>query len=118
MKMSIVIYDGECQFCNKLICFVKNKLKRKEMLFLPYSSKEARDIIADYKINKDSIAYIKDEIVYFKSKAVLKICRQLKLPYYLAHFLKVLPTFLLDSCYDFVAKNRYRLTNKKKCCNG
>ena len=119
MKTSIILYDGDCQFCNKWICFVKSKLQKNEISLLPFNSSKAIDILKDYKIiNQDSVVYIKDDVIYLKSKAVLRICRQLKFPYNLLHFLTILPTFLLDIAYDFIAKRRFRLTNKKQCCNG
>ena len=118
-RKNMILYDGECQFCNKLVCFAKNKLKNKEIEFLTLNSSEAKNILNDYKIiNQDSVVYIKDNIVWIKSRAVLKICKELRLPYNLLHFLTILPAFTLDLCYDFIAKRRFRLTNKKQCCNG
>ena len=119
MKTSIVLYDGDCQFCNKWICFMKSKLQKNKISFLPFNSSKAISIFENYKIvNQDSVVYIKDDVIYLKSKAVLRICRQLKLPYSLLQILTILPTLLLDIAYDFIAKRRFRLTNKKQCCNG
>ena len=51
---SIILYDGECKFCNKWICFVKSKLKNKEIEFLTLNSSEAKNILNEYKIiNQD-----------------------------------------------------------------
>ena len=119
MKTAIVLYDGECQFCKKWICFAKSKLQKNEISFLPFNSSKAINILEEYKItNQDSVVYIKDDVVCLKSKAVLKICKELKLPYNLFQFLTILPTFLLDLCYDFIAKRRLSYNSKKKCCNG
>jgi len=119
MKKAIVLYDGECQFCNKWICFVKSKLQKNEISFLPFNSSNAINIFEDYKItNQDSVVYVEDDVVCLKSRAVLKICRQLKFPYNLLHFLTILPTFLLNFCYDFVAKRRLSFNSNKQCCNG
>ena len=119
MTIAIVLYDGECQFCNKWICFVKSKLEKNDISFLPFNSSKSLNILEDYKIvNQNSVVYIKNDIIYLKSRAVLGICRQLKFPYNLLQYLTVLPTFLLDIAYDFIAKRRFRLTNKKQCCNG
>ena len=119
MEAVIVLYDGECQFCNKCVCFVKSKLQKNEISFLPFNSSKAINILEDYKITKqDSVVYIKDSVVCLKSRAVLTICRQLKFPYNLLYFLTVLPTFLLDFCYDFTAKRRFTFNSKKQCCNG
>ena len=119
MTTATAIYDGDCQFCNKWICFAKSKLQKNEISFLPLSSSKAINILEDYKIvNQDSVVYIKDDIVCLKSRAVLKICKQLKFPYNLLHFLTILPTFLLDFCYNFAAKRRRTFNSKKQCFNG
>ena len=119
MTTATVLYDGECQFCNKWICFAKSKLQKNEISFLPLNSSKAITILEDYKIvNQDSVVYIKDDVIYLKSRAVLRICKQLQFPYNYLVFLKILPTFLLDFGYDFIAKRRLKLTNNKQCCNG
>lgn len=119
MITAIVLYDGDCQFCNKWACFAKSKLQKNEISFLAFNSRKAINIIKDCKIvNQDSVVYIKDDIVYLKSTAILKICSQLRFPYNLLYFLTILPTFLLDFCYNFVAKRRFSFNSKKQCCNG
>jgi len=119
MTTAIVLYDGDCNFCNKWISFTKSKLQKNEISFISLNSSKAITILEDYKIiNQDSVVYIKDNLVCLKSRAVLKICRQLKFPYNLLHVFAILPTFLLDFAYDFIAKRRLKLTPKKKCCNG
>jgi len=119
MEESIVLYDSKCQFCNKWVYFVKTKLKKRAISFIALNSSEAIKILEDLEIeNEDSVVYIKGDAFYLKSKAVLKICSQLKFPYKLIQSLTILPAFLLDIAYDFIAKRRFKLTNKKQCCNG
>jgi len=119
MKTAIVLYDGDCNFCNKWISFTKDKLQKNDISFIPFNSTEGMKIIEKFQIkNQNSVAYIHDDIVFFKSRAVLKICKQLKFPYNLLHFLTILPAFPLDFSYDFIAKRRLKLTPKKQCCNG
>ena len=119
MTKAIVLYDGDCNFCNKWISFTKSKLQKNEISFISLNSSKAIAILDDYKIrNQDSVVYIKDNIVFFKSSAVLKICKQLQFPYNLLYFFTILPAFLLDFCYDFIAKRKLKLAPKKQCCNG
>ena len=119
MTIAIVLYDGECNFCNKWVRFAKSKLQKIDMSFIPFNSIEGMKIIEKFQIkNQNSVAYIYDDIVFFKSRAVLKICKQLHFPYNLLHFLTILPAFLLDFAYDFIAKRRLKLIPKKQCCNG
>ena len=119
MTIAIVLYDGECNFCNKWVSFAKNKLQKIDISFVPFNSIEGMKIIEKFQIkNQNSVAYIYDDIIFFKSRAVLKICKQLHFPYNFLHFLTILPAFLLDFAYDFIAKRRLKLTPKKQCCNG
>ena len=118
MTKAIVLYDGDCNFCNKWISFVKNKLQKDEISFIPFNSIEGMKIIEKFQIkNQNSVVYIKNNIVFFKSSAVLKICKQLQFPYNLLQFSKIIPNFLLNFAYDFIAKRRLKLTSKKQCCN-
>jgi predicted DCC family thiol-disulfide oxidoreductase YuxK len=119
MKIAIVLYDGDCNFCNKWVSFTKNKLQKNEISFIPFNSVEAIKIEQEFQIgNQDSVVYIQNNIVFFKSQAVLKICKQLQFPYNYLVFLKIIPTFLLNFGYDFIAKRRLKLTNNQACCNG
>ena len=119
MKIAIVLYDGECNFCNTWICFIKSKLKKNEISFIPFNSIEGAKTIKRFKLkNQNSVAYIQNDIIFLKSSAVLKICKQLQFPYHLLQCSKIIPTFLLDFFYDFIAKRRLKLTSKKQCCNG
>jgi predicted DCC family thiol-disulfide oxidoreductase YuxK len=118
MTTANVLYDGECQFCNKWICFAKSKLQKNKISFIPFNSIEGIETIEKFQIkNQNSVVYIKNNIVFFKSSAVLKICKQLQFPYNLLQFSKIIPNFLLNFVYDFIAKRRLKLTSKKQCCN-
>jgi predicted DCC family thiol-disulfide oxidoreductase YuxK len=119
MKIAIVLYDGDCNFCNKWVCFTSSKLQKNEISFIPFNSIKGLEKIEKFQIkNQNSVAYIRDDIIFFKSRAVLKICKQLQFPYNLLYFFTILPAFLLDFFYDFIAKRRLKLTTKKQCCNG
>ena len=119
MTIAIVLYDGECNFCNKWISFAKSKLQKNGITFIPFNTTEGRAIIEKFQIkNQNSVVYIQNDIVFFKSRAVLKICKQLQFPYNLLYFSKIIPTSLLNFAYDFIAKRRLKLTPKQKCCNG
>jgi predicted DCC family thiol-disulfide oxidoreductase YuxK len=112
--MNTVLYDGECQFCKKWVCFAQSKLQDKTISFLPFNSVDAIKVEQEFQIrNQNSVVYIQNNIVFLKSEAVLKICKQLQFPYNYLGFTKILPTFLLDFGYDFIAKKRLTLTNKK-----
>ena len=54
MTKAIVLYDGDCNFCNKWISFVKNKLQKDEISFIPSNSIEGIKTIEKFQIkNQD-----------------------------------------------------------------
>jgi len=119
MNTAIVLYDGDCQFCKKWVCFAQSKLKKNKISFLAFSSVEALKIAKDFQIkNHNSAVYIQDNVVFLKSRAVLKICKQLQFPYNCLWISKIFPTFLLDFAYTFIAKRRLKLMHNNQCCNG
>ncbi len=119
MGKAILLYDDQCQFCNKWINFIKSRLENKEILFISLNSSKAIKILASFKIeNQDSVVYITDDIFFLRSRAALKICSQLQSPYNLLKYLTVFPTSLLDYCYNFIAKRRLSCNQNKQCYNG
>lgn len=63
----------------------------------------------------DSIVLIKNNHVFIKSLAALEISKYLSGGWLLMVVFKIIPTFISDSVYDFVAKNRYRWFGKSVC---
>ena len=114
MKKEIILYDSDCEFCSRWIRIIKKKIKKKEDLFIPFKSDKGIQILNNLKIkNKDSVVFIVGEEYYLKSKAALNICSKLKFPYSLLKHISILPTSLLDCCYEFVAKRRHNFYQKK-----
>jgi predicted DCC family thiol-disulfide oxidoreductase YuxK len=62
----------------------------------------------------NTIIVKKDNKTFTKSKAAFVVLDQLNHP--LRYFKFILPSFLADICYDFVAKKRYSWFGKKEEC--
>ena len=78
MNITNVLYDGECQFCKKWVHFAQSKLQYKTISFLPFNSVESIKIEQELQIgNQDSVVYIQNNIAFYKSQAVLKICKHI-----------------------------------------
>ena len=50
------------------------------------------------------------------SEAILKIAKQLSGLYKLSYAFIIIPLFIRDTIYDFIAKNRYKWFGKKESC--
>ena len=115
----IVLLDGVCNVCNSTVIFLIKRDKNKIVRFAHLQSETARSLLEKYQLDGngvDSIVYIENNRVYIKSTAVLRILRYLKMPYPLLYAFIIIPTFIRNAAYDFIAKNRYRWFGKHDNC--
>ncbi len=64
----------------------------------------------------DSLILATDSKVYYKSTAAIKIAIQLKGFWFLVGIFYIIPTFLRDKVYDFIAKRRNLWFEKHDTC--
>ena len=115
----LVIFDGVCNLCNAWVDFLIRNDKHGQFFFTPNQSEAGRQILeANGKLADEvSTVYFWDgEKLYERSTAALHMARLLPFPWKLAYGFIILPVFLRDSVYNWVAKNRYRWFGKKDTC--
>jgi predicted DCC family thiol-disulfide oxidoreductase YuxK len=115
----ILLFDGYCNLCSGSVIFIIKREKRDIFRFASLQSKFAENFFSKLNSNEsipDSIVLVQAGEVYYKSKAALKVARRLKFPWPLLYIFIVIPPFIRDWLYDFIAKRRYRWFGKKKQC--
>jgi len=94
--------------------------KKNRFLFAALQSDTGKKIIEAFKIdtNKtDSILlYNPEKGVNYKSTAALKIAGHLGFPINVMTVFIVIPPFIRNWVYDYIAKNRYKWYGKKESC--
>ena len=113
--MNIVLFDGICNLCNASVRFISKHDKNSKIQFASLQSEMAKQLLSKLAIdtNKiDSIIFISQEKIFFKSNAAIEIAKQLNgFPHFLKYF-QFIPRPIRDIVYDLIAKNRYRLFGK------
>ena len=115
----IILFDGVCNLCNTSINFVIRKDKKDCFRFAALQSEVGKEYTTKFKINStetDSIILIDQEKVYVKSTAALYIAKSLSGAYPLLFGFIIIPKFIRNWVYDFVARNRYKWYGKKESC--
>ncbi len=118
MISKIVIFDGECAFCNSSVLFVLKKSKKNDIYVCSSQSQKGVNLINDLSITanpNETLIYIEGEQVYIKSNAALQIAKSLKGLYPILFIFKVIPLFLRDKVYDFIARRRKSLIKNDRC---
>jgi predicted DCC family thiol-disulfide oxidoreductase YuxK len=116
----LILFDGVCNLCNTSIQFVIQNDKKNQFVFAALESSIGQKIINQYNIDTsklDSILlYSRENGLSIKSTAALTIAKQLNFPVNLLGLFLVIPSFIRDTVYDFIAKNRYKWFGKKEVC--
>ena len=66
--------------------------------------------------NGESVVLLLNGVVYTESSAALKVAVLMGLPWSLAGVFYIVPPFLRNLVYRFVARNRYRWLGKRSTC--
>lgn len=116
----IILFDGVCNLCNASVQFIIKHDKKNRFLFAPLQGDIAKQIIETYHIDikkTDSILlYSPKKGVQYKSTAALKIAFDLSFPINIMGVFIIIPPFIRNVIYDYIAKNRYKWYGKKESC--
>jgi predicted DCC family thiol-disulfide oxidoreductase YuxK len=115
----IILFDGVCNLCNGAVNFVIKRDTGNVFKFTPLQEKQGVLLLKMHAVDTqklDSIVLIENEKVYVKSSAALRIARKMSNLWPLFFVLLIIPSFIRDGVYDFIAKNRYKWFGKKEQC--
>lgn len=117
-KQPIVLFDGECGFCNRSVQFLLQRERNKKLHFAPLQSDIGIALRNYFEIsgNTDSLILIKDHSAYIKSCAALRLTPYMKGLWPLMTIFIVIPPFLRNLVYDFIAKRRMRWFGRVENC--
>jgi predicted DCC family thiol-disulfide oxidoreductase YuxK len=116
----LILFDGVCNLCNSSIQYVIKHDKKDVFLFAPLQSAIGKQLIKTYNIDivkTDSILlYSEENGIKSKSTAALKIAATLGFPVAIMSVFLIVPAFIRNWVYDYIAKNRYKWYGKKDQC--
>ncbi len=116
---AIVIYDGECSFCDGSVQFILDHDPKGRFRFAASQSEAGRELLVRAGLPPEgvgSIVLIEDGAAYTKTTASLRIARKLRGLSPLAYPLILIPRVVRDLFYDLFAANRYRWFGKLEQC--
>jgi predicted DCC family thiol-disulfide oxidoreductase YuxK len=121
MPDHVLLYDGVCNMCDSTVQFVLKRDKKKKIHFAGLQSSVAKTILAQHDVRIDpnelsTIYYIRKGKLYSRSTAILKVCMELNNAWPLMGAFLIVPKFIRDGVYSFIARNRYKWFGKKEYC--
>jgi predicted DCC family thiol-disulfide oxidoreductase YuxK len=116
----LILFDGVCNLCNSSVQYVIKHDKKDIFMFTALQSEIGQEIINKFNIDTtktDSILlYSPENGVVSKSTAAIKIASKLGFPKNLMNVFFIIPPFIRNGVYDYIAKNRYKWYGKQESC--
>ena len=116
---AVVLFDGECNLCNRAVQFVLRRDRRARFRFASLQSPAGRRLLAGIALPTplpDSIVLLEAGRAFLRSGAALRIARGLGWPWRLFAALLLVPRPLRDWAYDVVARHRHRWFGRRSSC--
>ena len=119
---SVVLFDGVCNLCNGFVQFVISHDPAGRFHFAALQSEAGQALLAKHghtataSTAPETVMLLEGGHLYTHSTAVLLIARGLNWPWRGLSVALVLPGFLRDAIYRFVARHRYQWFGRQESC--
>ncbi|PFR93313.1 thiol-disulfide oxidoreductase DCC family protein [Priestia megaterium] len=112
----IILFGGVCNLCNQWVQFVIKRDSRALFRFASLQSDTAKNLLSQHSYEHpllQSIILLMNGNLYTESTAILHIVHRLRGPIQLMACFRVVPTFIRNPLYRFIARNRYKWFGKQ-----
>lgn len=118
MMAKLILFDGDCNFCNQNVLFILKYDKQNQFKFCSLQSDIAKSLLKKHDLSTkiNSLVLIDEKTAYTKSTAVLHISRHLTFPWKSLYCFIIIPKKVRDLIYSFIANNRYKIFKQKDKC--
>ena len=115
----IVVFDALCPLCSANARFILRHDRRARFRLASMQSAAGAALYRRFGLdpaNPETLILVEGDRLRRDSDAVLAICSGLGWPWKLAGLARLVPPFLRDPVYRWVARHRYRLFGKRETC--
>lgn len=115
----IIFFDGYCNLCSASVQFVIKRDSKAIFRFASLQSDYAIETLSVFLIDSkqsDSIILLEDFNIYQGSTAALRIAKKLNGLWPLLYIFIIIPRFIRDAVYNYIATHRYRWFGMQESC--
>ncbi|MEI6408881.1 MAG: thiol-disulfide oxidoreductase DCC family protein [Bacteroidota bacterium] len=115
----ILLFDGVCNLCNASVQWVLLRDRKGVFRFAAQQSETGQAKLQQFGLSPeayDTVVLIDGDRLYTRSDAALEVLNRLGGMYRLAIVFKIIPRFIRNAVYNWVARNRYRWFGKQEQC--
>lgn len=114
---TIIFFDGVCGLCNRAVDLLIRLDKKNIFKFAPLQGETAQSLLNVETISKKESVVLYDQgKIYKNSTAVIRILIRLKGFWKTSYIFFIVPAFIRDFIYHWIAYNRYKWFGFHKTC--
>lgn len=119
VQKKIVLFDGVCNLCSSSVQFILKRDRKDQFLFGSLQGTYGQNLLKNYGMPTNefnSFMLLEEGVLYTKSSGALRMLKHLGGGWSVFYAFIIVPKFIRDAVYKFVAQNRYRWFGKKEEC--
>lgn len=116
MNFPVVFYDGDCGFCNRSVQFILDHERDTTVHFCALQSELAQRFFQEHQFPQPDLStfyFWNGSQLFERSSGALKVTAYLKASYSWLRIFIIVPRFLRDGVYNWIAKRRHKLANQQ-----
>ncbi len=119
LQHPVILFDGVCNLCSSIVQFVLKRDRKDTFRFASLQSDFGNSILQKFNLPDDtfnSFIVYKNGKIYTKSTGGLLVAKQLSGAWPMLYIFIIVPSFIRNSVYNIIARNRYKWFGKKEAC--
>ncbi len=118
-KHPVLLFDGVCNLCNGYVQWLIKRDPKGVFRYAALQSEQGQVLLKQYNLPTDEIStvvMITDNKAYTHSDVGIEIMRMLGGWYYPFYVFKLVPKFIRNPIYNWIARNRYNWFGQQESC--
>lgn len=115
----IVVFDAKCLLCNGWVQFLLRHDRNATFKFASIQGEAGRRLLSEQGLEVDglqTLLLVDGDRAWQHTAAIFRVLGALGWPWRLAWLGWLVPSFIRDSLYRLVARNRYRVFGRTEAC--
>ena len=115
----VVIFDVVCNFCNASVNLIMDNDTSGKIRFTANQDSAWKSMLTQFKVDVKEVStvfFLENGKLFQRSTAALRIAKYMRFPWFLFYAFIIIPPFLRDPVYNFIARNRYNWFGKRDAC--
>ncbi len=115
----VIVFDGVCNLCNSSVQWVLKYDKNARFSFASLQGEFGQNLLKQNALDPKtfhSFILLEGDQLYTQSTAALRVAKKMSFPFFLLYPFILVPKFIRDTIYDYIANNRYKWFGKTDSC--